>query len=413
MTCYDLPGVQRARIAVEPNGGFGLDLTGSMGNFSDIRVTGANELVRDDQFVDDETIVQRIWQRNEKVRGVGKCSYALESLIVGSDEILAPTTSPTKSVQSLVMEALLGGYQADSGSTWTSAATTGGTVTAGHGSRFAVGQLIGLPVSNSIADGMQVRLVTAVSGDAVSFWPAVPVAPTVGVYILNGQNVYPTDCPDTTLQVLIEAAVNRGNIWLGKGMQGDLSLNISRGQLASWSSSLTGAAYEHDDDFVTPQGGSAIAAATLTDSGPLVVSGSALHFGPIGSTAQAYVRDSGLTFGLGRSWQEVPDYAGVEGQGQWHISRSEITAELTLPFIDETYHDAMVAGTKYGLILQIGSTKGQSWAIAMPTVQIVKVEPAEANGLVGQKLTLHVLENELSTDKTTELRRAPFVMAQI
>lgn len=408
MASYDLPGVGRTRFAIESS--FGTDMTSDVAaNFFDIRHT-AFDFLTSDVMAADPTVVQRQWQQRNQVRGPAKWSGNLQCHLVGSNEAITSAVTATKSPQSRLMEALLGGYTVDLGSTVEaspSPTTTGFTVAAGHGSRFDLGQLLFVTVSGVV----HARMVTAVSTDALTIWPALPAAPAAAAVVYNAQNVYPTDRPTASIQILDEKAVNRNNIHLGLAAQGDLSLTLDRGNLAMWATSLTGARYKHDDDITTPQGGSAIAAASHSGTSPFYVVGSALHFGPTSVSTLALIPNASLTVNLARTWIEVGDYSGVHGVGQWHIARSEITAELTLPITAETYWDAHQAQTDYGMLLQLQSTAGESWAIAMPTMQITAVTPAESNGLVGSKLSLLVKENT-KIGTTNELTRAPFVMAQ-
>lgn len=407
MASYDLPGVSRSRFNVETT--FGVDGTGTMANFFDLRHMDA-ELTRDDVMVPDETVVQRQFQQRLDVAGPPKCSYPLSAYLTGTNEAITDGVTATPTAQSKVMEAILGGYSAPEGSLVEAApspTTTGCTVTAGDGVRFLEGQIIGLTVSGVVYP----RVVASRATDAITWWPALPSAPAGGSVVHNSQTVFPQDRPSASLAVLVEHAVARGNIWLGMGMQGDLTIDLTRGQLAKWGSSLVGVKYLHDDELATPQGGSAIAAAAYDGTLPVVISGAALHFGPEASSALANVAGD-LTLNLAREWTEVPQHDGIEGVAQWHVARSRITAELTLPFADETYHDAWRAQTKYRALYHFGTAAANIVAAALTNVQITRVEPADFNGLRGQKLSLLCLENE-DGDLTTEQGRAPFLVGGV
>jgi len=405
MASYDLPGVTRSRFNVESV--FGTDGTGTMANFFDLRHLDA-QLSRDTVMVPDETVVQRHFQQRLDVAGPAKCSYPLSAYLTGSNEAITDGVTATQTSQSKVLEALLGGYSAPEGSTVEAApapTTTGCTVAAGHGARFLEGQIIGLTVSGVVYP----RVVASRATDAITWWPALPSAPAGASVVHNSQTCFPEDRPSASLAVLVENAVVRGDIWLGMGMQGDLTLDLTRGQLARWGSQLRGVKYLHDDELATPQGGSAIAAATYDGTAPVVVSAAALHFASAAGTALNNLAGD-FTLTLGREWMEVPDHSGIEGVGQWHIARSRVTAEVTFPYFDEAFHDAWDAGTKYRLLYHFGTAAAGIVAITLPCVQIAAPpRPADFNGLRGQTLSLLCLENE-DGDLTTEMGRYPFAV---
>lgn len=407
MTCYDLPQIQRVRFAVATQEQFGTDLTTDVAtNFHDLRIVGGADPMTAAEFLPDETIAQRAFQRLADVKGPERASMEVASYWCGNGTVANATTTPTKRQQQRFLEALLGGYRATQGGTITGSETAiSAALSAGHGARFVEGQT----VVATVGGVPYLRYVTDITGEVVSWWPALPAA-TDGTVLYGTETVFPTDCPESSIQILWEAAKQRANIWLLMGGQGSLSLDVSRGQLAGWSSALSFAKYKHDDDIATPQGGSAIAAATIDGGGPIHVSGSGLHFGPNGVTTLAPIRDAGLTFELSREWIDVSDMNGLEGLG-FHRSntRTRMTATISLPFEDETYYDAMDAGTRYGLLLQLGGTLGEVRGIVLPSVQIIGVAPAEANGLRGQSVEVLIHESTLG-DLTTEIGRAPFVL---
>ncbi len=292
-------------------------------------------------------------------------------------------------------------------------ALTGAVVTAGHGSRFAEGTIVGVVVSGVTYP----VLITSISTDTLTWWPALPSAPSVAGVVYNSQSNYLTDTPVKWIQMLAEDAKDRNNIWLGVGGQGDFTLDMSRGQLAKWGSSLKFAKWLHDDEITTPQGGSAIALASYTGGGPIYANEGGCHFGATGSTTRALVRVQSLAITFGVEWFEVGLHSGTEGLGQWERNtRPEITAELTLlpPSNYEAYHDFWSAETDVGFLFWLGSAAGSIPAVCAPTCQIMKApEPAEVFGMEGLKLSLLIKENSLSSAQTTEVQRSPISLAAI
>lgn len=417
MASYDLPQIQRVRFAVEADGSFGGDLTGDVGtNFFDIRHE-PTRLMRQPLMVEDTTVVQAAFQRRNDVRGPSRASLALTSFWCSTGQALNASTSPTKTSQIKLMEALLGGYHADEGSTVEaspSPTTTGCTVASGHGARFAIGQIAAF-VQAGVAYPV---LITNISTDALTWWPALPSAPTAADVVYNSQTIYCADQPATTIQALAEAAKQRKNIWLGVGGQGDFSLSLTRNELAKWSSTINFARSYHDDEIATPQSGGAIARATY-DGGPQIVAfKGGCHLGPSSSSTRTLVHLQDITINFGRSWLEMGLHDGVEGLGPWQLNtRERITIELTVQHRSpstayDTYHDAFEAGSDYGLMLWLdGGGAGQGRVLCAPSCQIAAApEPVEAFGTEGHKLTLLVKENGLSASLATALGRSPFVL---
>ncbi|MGE0400841.1 MAG: hypothetical protein AB7T06_29290 [Kofleriaceae bacterium] len=406
--------VRRARIAVES--AFGVDMTSDVAtNFKDLRIL-PGVMTRDTQMADDETVVQRFFQRRNKVLGPRRASFPLQAYWTSTNEPLVTAATPTKTAQSIFFEQVMGGYIAAAGSTVAaspSPTTTGCTVGAGHGSRFSEGQIAAIEVS-----GVHYPVyITGVSTDALTWWPALPAAPSSGDDVLNAQCNFFDEDDDASLQLLAEAAKDRGNIWLLRGAQGDLKFDLGRGGLLSWTSQLMGASYDHDDEIATPQGGSAIAVASYVDSSPKWGATGGIHFGPTGSTTRSLVRVEEIAVDLGISWTEIGDHAGLEGIGDWERNRNPMMVELTITKSAsdgtfEAYHDAFEAETDYGMLAWWGATGGDIRAICAPTMQIAKApESVDVNGFERIKVTCMVKESSLASDQSTALRRSPVVLA--
>lgn len=416
MSNYDIIKVQRVRFSVEST--FGVDRTADVAsNFFDVRHL-PTQLMRKATFVEDESAVQRMWQRNHDVHGPDRWEMSLTSHWVGTGNALNTAATSTKTGQNKVLEQLLGGYYDAAGSDVVaspSPTTTGASVTTGQGSRFREGQLAGIALGGGTT--IYPVLITGVSTDALTWWPALPSAPSTGDDVLNSQTVYMTDRPAGSLQVLAEAAINRGNIWLGKGSQGDFALDLSFGANAKWTTKLTGCRYDHDDELTTPQGGSAIAAATYDGTGPIVSFEGGLHFGPSGATTRSMIRGE-VSFNFDRKWQEIVDFSatGNDGLGQYHVDRGRPMVEITTPWssdTEEAYDDAMQAETEYGVLAWLGTTGGYVRAACAPTLQIVGIEPTEWRGTQALKISCLMLENGHSGSKSTEIKRSPVVLGHI
>lgn len=414
MARYDRRQIQRVRFAVEST--FGTDLTSDVANnFYDLRHMGT-AIMPDTLVEKDMTVRQRFLQERGVVIGPKRGTVAIESYLTGTNEALAASTSPTKTPQSRFLEALMGGYSSGQGSAVValpSPTTTGCTVTTGHGSRFVEGTIASVEVSGVYYP----VLITDVSTDALTWWPALPSAPSTGDDVLNAQSLYIDETDESWLQILGESAIDRGNIYLLRGCQGDLSFKLERDGLLTWSSSLSGARRNHDDEITTPQGGSALAAATYSGTRPIFGTSGGFHFGPSASSTRNLVRVSEFSINPGIAWDQVPDHAGLEGIGEWERQIPEMTVEMTVLInassgAHEAYLDAFEAETEYGLLWWVGSTGGNGVSIACPTMQIQAApEPVEAvNGHEALKLSLLMKESNLTGAVATAAQVSPMVL---
>jgi hypothetical protein len=418
---FDQFVVQRARFAIEDvdasEDNYAADLTGDVGaNFEDLRHE-AFRVMRGDLVTQDTTVVQRPYQRRNHVIGPSRASCQIPGLWTGTAEAITAAVTPTQTTQSKILEAVFGGYHADSGSLVVaspSPTTTSATVTTSEGANFTKGQIAAIGASAAAALPV---LITNVSSDALTWWPALPAAPATSDIVYGAQTIYCDSTSKQTIQVLMEMAVQRGNIWggLGGSPQG-FAFDWSRDALAKWSLDLAFAKYLHDDELATPQGGSAIAAATYTGAPVYVAEGGCILTATSGSTrTQVKAASIAVNFGGAAARFEVGYHAGVEGLGApERNTRDEITVELTLlkPDPYEDYHDAFTAETDYGLMFWMaGAGAGSGRVFTAPACMIAAPpEPVEAFGLEGQKLTLLVKENSKTSSPTTAQHYSPFTL---
>jgi len=412
--------VQRLRFAVETT--FGADATGDVANnFDDLRVK-PTVIARTPEFAEDETSVQRFHQQRDDVKGPDRGSCAIESYWTSTNEAIDDSTTVTKNEQQKFLEVCLGGYNAPGQGSLSASgeATTGCVVTATEGDQFTENSHVGIILSGVFHPRL---LATADPGsnDTLVWWPALPSAIVNATAVHNAENIYYNETTEKWIQILHETALDRGNLWLLSGGNADLSLNLARGGLTTWSSTVNGALFEHDDEIATPQGGSALAAAAFTDSAPIWGNEGGCHFAASSSSTLTLVNCVEINVDFGVNWQDVPDHNGVEGVGEWFRDRGRKTIELTIiPDSSggtyEVWHDAMVAGTDYGLYFWLGATAGATRAIGARNCQIIFVEPVEVNGMEAQKLTLLVKENQNSTGAgtpTTAIAASPIVLGHL
>jgi len=418
---YDQLQVQRARFAIEDvdasESNFAADLTGDIAsNFRDLRHEPLR-IMRSDMVTEDTTVVQRDLQRRNHVLGPERATTQVVSFWCGTNEAITPSVvSPTPTTQNMLFSAVFGGYHADSGSTVAaspSPTTTTATVETGEGARFVKGQIAA--IGSSAATALPV-LITNVSTDALTWWPALPAAPGQGDVVYGAQTIYCDTSSRQTIQVLAEMAKQRGNIWLGLGgWPTGFSMDWSRGQLAKWTLDLQFAKYLHDDEMATPIGAQPISEATYDGTGPAYSDEGGCILTSDATRTLVKVSELSVNFGGAAARFEIGQHSGVEGLGPpERNTREPITIEVTLltPGDYEVYHDAYKAEIDYGIMFWIsGGGAGKGRVFAAPTCQIIAPpEPTEAFGMEGLKLTLMAKENARTTSGTTAQHLSPFYL---
>lgn len=415
MADFMTPGIARVRFYVEPDGSYAADHTGTIGDFSDIRALDATPTFGQ-AMTPDATIVQRFFQRTKDVLGFDRPSYELRSYLVGSGQTINAAATVTKTAQAKVLEAILGGYTLPgAGSLVASgASTTGCVVTAGQGGRFTPGGIVWVQVGTDY----EVTRVKTVSTDTLTFAYALSGTPSVGAVILNAMHIFPENpsVAQTSLQFLWESATNREHVFLLLGMQATgFALTMALGEQPTWSATLAGAKDMHDDEIATPQGGSAITAATLDGGEPTVFTKGGLLFTPAAGTTRTHVCFSSFAFTPGITHAPVPCPSGTNGIRQMWRARGEAPSfQFTVPIEGtnaKTWRAARDAGTLYKGLVHCGGSAGDFRAIDFGTVQIMDVAEADSGGLRGVTVTCKCLEDNDSTSQSTSFRSAPFRIA--
>lgn len=377
-----------------------------------------------DEVLRDEGIVQRTYTRRPHFLGRTLCEVDfVADLYTAAAPLNSAASNPAapRTTLGLMMRAFLGGWVANQGSASASGeATTGCVVTGGHGGRFGPGRAVG--VETTVANEINVRWLKTVSTDTLAWKVALAGAPANGADIFNSETFYLTDDLTQTFQLICETA-DRDWIWLALGLQATaMTLQLPSNGVPRVGWTLRGANYEHEDEFTSDIGGSALAAGTYVDGDPPIFMKSSMLFGEggasAGNTTRTPVQHASISINPRWSVVEVPDVHGVNGIGSWQRTRpadgAAATVELTVPIDNEQYWDGFRSKTKYHLEGQIGVAAGSTWGIECATlVMIAPPEEVDVNGMLYQRLQMETMEDENATDQSTEGRVSPVRFANI
>ena len=408
-------GIARLRIGIEPNGAYGVDLTDTISDLTDLRFMEATPVLPR-TVLQDEATVQRFTQRRAQLFGFGKPTFELSSQFCGSGQVLNAAATPTQTTQSKVLAAILGGYSGSAaGTAYVSNVGAVVTVTAGHGTRFAPGSVCWIQTTAGIYEP---NIVRANSADTITLTWLMTLTPTPAGVICNSQHCYLEDpaVSQTSLQALWETQ-NREEIFLLCGLQATgLSFDLTLETVAKWSAPLAGNRYLQDDAIATPQGGAAIGIATYDGGQPAVTQKGGLLFGPLASSTRSHICASEVTFTPGVTHSPVMCASADGGISQMYRGRADQSTLSFTALIEGTNLKdlcaARDAGTLYKALWYANGTPGNQKAVSMPTMQIVSAEQGgDVNGLRAMKITCALLENQDPSSPASSFERAPFQVA--
>lgn len=408
--------IARYRVYEEPNGSFGIDGTGTLASFLDLRSMESPFSPPAASLPDQRVRAYRVDQPRDRF-GFRSTAWDWSGHLVSHGTALNAAASPP-SIDGLgtVIKAMMGGRSIAAGSTVAaspSPTTTGFTLASGHGSRVTAGKIVW--VADSVGRFHPAKIKT-VSTDAVTLACALGFTPASGAVVLNSETFFEADDPNTSLQFIVEGENRNGDAFVLLGCHGSLSLGLTHGQLATVSAQWQVARYL---DSASSAGDPVAAGAlthSLTGSLPVPFTASSIIFCPSGATTRVTPIVESFTLNMNHAWQAAMSINGVDGVAERKRVPSEVTAVLTVA-VDDTnpdrYWQDRDSGTTYQVLLNLNDqTAGGLLAIEMGTVQIRDVKRVMKNGLRYQEVSVLALADDNATDKTTDIRRSPVRIAR-
>ncbi len=409
---YESNLLRSVRVYVEPAGSYAVDNSSTAGDFINWPITegfGMPAPARD--MLDPMLSQQRLDGRAEKVVGKRTAAAAISALLASHGvDMVGNETPPPATTWALrrVLGAIMGGVsvtgnEAAATTVEAGTTTTAVTVTTNHGDRWVKGSVIGCEVSAS-STALELREVASVSGDVVTVSEAFSATPVTGTSVRGGVTFYPTEDPDTSLQLFCQGRELSDN-FVARGMQGGFQIEAKPGQLAKLTFDLKGAAVTHLSNH------SGINVPTLANWTPVAAVGSELRVPTVNSTTRTAVLASDFACSLGFAYEPVTGYGGTETiiRMRRQRPRDGILARGTfvVPFEDGTWTTARDDREDRAIAMQIGTAAGGCWLLSFPTVQITDVtRTASASAISGQTVSWEARHDSSSTASTGELSYA-------
>ena len=306
-----------------------------------------------------------------------------------------------------ILKAGFGGHQVHSGST-AGAGTTTTAVPVDASSRFAIGQY----AIFSGSSGIEVAMITNISGSTLSVTPALSAAPTSGSSVTNMDNFYPTEANTNSLTVQHAKAGDSSLQWEMRGCKVNaLNLKLERDSIVMVDAELDVKTWS------TGALGLSTAVGTETLEVPMVLKGATTIFQPAATTTRThYVLESlDIKTVLGNEY--LPDMGGTEGSAGVMRTGQTQFVEATVKFRMDTAQDVRWdAQTAMQLHCFVPFTNSSGYvrqiAVGIPTCVIVgRPKITNDGGRLVMEVTVRGKLNSLTASQSTELGRSPFVVA--
>ena len=406
----------RTRIAAEA--AFAVDETGTLANFLDLPIVeNSGTFVPLIEHLEPELQQQYLHSYTDSKMVLAKKSstLALTTYLAGTG---APqdgndTWSTTWALGRL-LAALMGAAYQGTPQVAATLVTAGSTtssinVTAGHGT--GLGSPGGAYAIELVSGLIEAREILSCTANTVVPKVAHSEAPAAGKKVYWATTFGLTNNLAgflSTLQFLVEGA-EAGDEYVGLGMQGTMSIDITQGQIAKLSAQLTGASWARPS--VT-----SLSAATIANFSPIAHMTSELILGTGTLTAtqtRNLVSHSSSTWtpGLANLAVTSPEGPASSGIIGWKRARGRaITGQVQV--YDDTATNWITADanrTDLALFQQIGMTTSGIVLLSAPTVQLSVVPPrTPANDLYGFLVSWAGRNDEAIATPTTDVQRSAF-----
>lgn len=408
--------LQRLRFKVEAAGSYAVDDTSTPSNFDDIAfLEGTFQGTRDQvdlmpgiSQVYKDAIAESYWGPKSNTAGFSTYLYSHGLDLDGDVTPTAAGSFPFGDMLGVVM----GGRSATSNESaqTTVQASPSPTTTAieanvGHAAgRAPIGNAIGVEVGGVY----QCREVLSLATDLITVKEAFSAAPSAGAAIRGSITYYLTEDPDTSAQFLLEGAeADDGFGHLGCQLS-SLGFTFEFGQLIQLAWQWAGSTW------VGPQSATIAAQDLSSYSAPIPAEPLTLHVGTFTAGSASSLSNvcpySSVEISPNISFAPVTCGSATDTISRMYRQRSSegvCTAAFTLPFEDSTWYDYRDNRTDLYLTLQCGATVGATVLIALPTVQVINVQTAEATtGIRGQQVTVRARHDEHISSPSSALQRS-------
>lgn len=352
-----------------------------------------------------EDLSESIYLMDQKntVSGYKSGEAKLNMYLSPSGSAIGTSTVPvyTNSANSIVLKNVFGGYQASGSSGITAGTTT--SITVDDGGKFAVGQLVLVPVTSSL----YYAKVTGISTNTLSLYPSLPGNPASGSTCVNMENFYPTEnnsgsfslehalAEDSSVQYRLLGCIANGNIKISKNENLMFEADV---KAADWASGSLGIS---------------IAEGTNSQTAPMFCNDEVCLLQPVATTTRVNYTLLSIDVKTEFSNTYLEEFGGVQGKtgpvrnGKRGIV--EVTVKLAFDPDQYTRFD-----NKTPMYFAYGVSKGSGTSKRFVVVEVPYCVFKELPKITKEDGVMYLegtLVGQLTATKTTDLSRAPIVLA--
>lgn len=389
-----ITNVQRVRVYEEAQGSFGVDHSGTAGDFLDLPFIEGTLNVALNEPVETPGIVQQhIDAQPLKVKLPKRATASFDINLAGLG--LTAGGPRSRSALGCLLAVAFGGEDLGTGNQITTGATTT-SLPLTSASGFEKG--MAFAAATGTGGRLEMREIKNIATNTLTPKYALSGSPANSSNIYAPASYYPATVANfgaaTSLQMIVEG-LEPDDRWLLMGGQVEsITLTLSNGTIARASFSWKFADWDYADgsatsgDFVGP----ALAAATYANTVPVVIKDSELRIFDVGtsSISSTLTNAAAYEFKINLSYVEHNAPGGVNNIVYYVRNRAVplVSGSFTIPLEDQTWWTAKAANDLKAFALQIGSsptaTTGGGVLLTAPTIQITDIQPVDINGIRGQ-----------------------------
>jgi len=399
--------VRRLRVYTEPSNAFGTDHTGTLNDFTDVpAVEGSIENSLNAPELDPETSQQHIDEQPEFVFGPRDGTLAFSMNLAPTGTAAGVGTTAVQGPLGEILAAVLGGETLSTGVTASSTSlgrtTFDATVT---GNSIYPGGCVGV----SIGSGYHLREIESVTGTKVTLKQQLPSAMTTGKTAHGCATYYLDQDPDTSLQFILEGEEAQDRFVLLGCQLESLSMETPIGELPRVTFSFQAADWKHESD-AAGSFASTLGDASYTNTHFIAAEGPyTLPTVGVSTLTGSTQTIPSITWNWQLAYTAVRSTGGVNTKARFRRTRNKphLRVGHAQYYQDTTFLDARDNKTKKAHFWQIGTEKGKSILLSVPTTQVVQVQRADQDGLVAQNVTFHARnDQDTAGASTTNVDRA-------
>lgn len=410
--------VRRVRIAQEPPGAFGTEI--SIGSFVDLPF-------REDSFKlilplpteSPMTVQQHLYGHPTHVLmprlGTGfDTSTTIAALTARAGD--ATAADDTLLPDTLLWETAFGGVFEGTGTTIASTSTTTSLVVT---SAAGLAEGGAIAVATGPGGTLECRVIKTIATNTVTLKLALSSAPANGATVYAARTIYMnalTGAQQMFLQAAVEG-IGTSDRWLLRGGQikSPPTFDLTPGSVpkANWSWQF-GTWNKADGVETTMNLNSTLTDQNYGSLGMNSVMDSELRVWPLTSSALTNTMVDAPSISIAPQIKYGPHKtpAGLHTIKQWVMLRSDtapVTGEFTLPYESLTWVNHLLARDTMQLSMQIGSTVGNGAVLFdVPRVELDDFGREEIDGLAGQRIKFYGRLDNQTTSSSTNLQKTAF-----